>query len=116
MPADPELAAAVLVPALRDEVEVVVGRVDEIDPARVRGIRVEDAAVLVAVEDARSLSFAHAGRQRPVVVDRLVLLLPPERDALVEVELARARPDPLEAPAHSFPVSLQLPARPAPDR
>src|SRR5207302_10663927 len=46
----------IFVPALRDEVEPLVCRVEHVDAARVRRVRVEDSAGLVLVEDARSLA------------------------------------------------------------
>src|SRR3989442_8254482 len=47
----------VLVAALRREVEVVVRADQQIEPARIGGVRVEDVAVLVLVEDAEARGF-----------------------------------------------------------
>src|SRR5215469_14273067 len=56
--ANPELRipAGWLVPALRHEIEELVGAVHHVDPAGVGGVGVEHAALLVAGEDADPLA------------------------------------------------------------
>src|SRR5689334_14921593 len=62
MAAHPGLSLIALVATFRDEVEVVVGGVDEIDPTGVRRVRVEDPAVLPG-EDAQTLPVGNPWRQ-----------------------------------------------------
>src|SRR6185437_12288003 len=114
MAAHPGLPLIALVAAPGDEVELVVGGVDEVDPASVGRVGVEDAAVL-AGEDAETFPVGDPRRQRAVVVDVLALLLRFERDAVIEVEVRRARRDPVEVPSHSLPVRLELVQRRARD-
>src|SRR5262249_15617305 len=64
VPAHPERAGRVLVAAFRDEVEVVVRRLHDVDAARVRGVRVEDPTVVVLVEDAQPFALGVPRRDR----------------------------------------------------
>src|SRR5438034_1864677 len=116
VPAHPELASAVLVASLWDEVEVVVGRVQQVDPARVRRVRVEDVPALVPEEDAHPLALRPARAQAAVVVDRARLVFGRERHAVVEVEVVLRRRDPREAPTHPLLVREELGERRARDR
>src|SRR5262249_48246355 len=102
VPAYPELASAVLVPSLWGEVEVVVGRVEQVDPTRVRRVGVEDVSARVPEEDAHPLALRNVRAQAAVVVDLARLVLGREGDAVVEVEVVLRRRDPGKAPAHPF--------------
>src|SRR3954469_13880528 len=62
MATHPLLATLALVPSLRNEVEIVIGSVEEIDPTRVGRVRVEDGAVLLG-EDAHAFPVGDVRRQ-----------------------------------------------------
>ena len=95
--------ASLLVPPLRRQVDVVVRRVQQVDAARVGRVGVEDRAVGVLREDADALRSASAGRVAAVVVDRRVLLVESEPDAVVMVEVIgeRTRPSGSSSPSAS---------------
>src|SRR5436190_2433845 len=116
MAAHPERAATVFVAALRDEVEVVVGGVDEVDASRIGRVGVEHVAAVCLCEDAEAFTIRVPRSQRLVVEDGLVLPLRPERDVVVVVEVVLERRHPLEAPAHPLLVRRDLRQRRARDR
>src|SRR5207237_6653426 len=74
--ADPRLRKlqAILVATFRNNVEVVIGGVENIDPARPRRVRVKDAAVLVFVEDADAFAVGETGFRGSEVVQRCAAL------------------------------------------
>ena len=86
MAAYPSRARWVFVAPFRYEVEIVVGGVDEVDAAGVGGVRMKDAAVVAPQEDTQPLALRIARRKSVVVVDNLVGLPGPERNAVVVVE------------------------------
>src|SRR5216683_6168125 len=91
-----------LVAALRRDVEEDVGAEKHVAAARVAGICMEDAAVLVLVEHAAAGHFLALELLRFVVVVHLALrdFVRRERYVIVVVEIAPVRRHPLEAPAH----------------
>src|SRR5229473_1578646 len=93
-----------LVAALRRDVEEDVGAEKHVAAARVAGICMEDAAVLVLVEHAAAGHFLALELLRFVVVVHLALrdFVRRERYVIVVVEIAPVRRHPLEAPAHAF--------------
>src|SRR6185437_9098789 len=107
MAPQPEEPATVLVATLWNVIEIVIGGVDEIDPTCVGGVRVEDLPVVLS-KDAEPFPVGVVRRLRPVVEDLLLLELGREGGAVVEVEVAFARRDPMEVPAHSPAIRVEL--------
>src|SRR5262249_55055759 len=100
VPAHPGRTGPVLAAAFPDEVEVGVRRLRDVDGARVRGVRVEDATVVVLVVDAQPFALGVPRRNRSVVVDGFLSFVRRERHPVVDVERAPERRVPGEAPAH----------------
>src|SRR5260370_4551306 len=97
-----------LVAALRRDVEEDVGAEKHVAAARVAGIGMEDAAVLVLVEHAAAGHLLALEFLRCVVVIHLALRVLRERHMIVVVEIALIRPHPLESQAHAFLERLDL--------
>src|SRR5579863_2883142 len=95
---------AILIAAFGDEVEIVV-RVDNVfGPAGVGGISVEDAAVLVLIEDGDSWRFRTGEFDEIEVVLYFAFchFLRCEGSAEVVVEVCPERRDPGKSPAHAL--------------
>src|SRR5258708_19349971 len=94
---------SVLVAPLRREVEVVIGRIHHVHPARVTGISVEDRATVIPVEHADAGALASRLVETVVVVGLAPgLLLWRIAHLVVVVETAALRGNPLELPAHAL--------------
>src|SRR2546427_5497016 len=102
---------ALLVAALRHEVEVVVRAEQEVAAAGVGRVGVEDVAGRVLVEDARARGLRLA-RVLPLLVVVIGVALRDvflrERHAIVAVEVVPVGGDPLEAPTHPLPERSEL--------
>src|SRR5579864_6815327 len=110
MSAHPVLVAAALVAALGSEVNIVVSGVEQIDAPRIRGIRMEHAALLVFEEYTDSGVLRTAGILSLEIVEGLFLghLFRCERNVVVEIEIVFVGREPFEIPAHAFFVGCQL--------
>src|SRR5437868_4615852 len=99
-----------LVAAARRDVEKIVGAEEDVEPAPVGGVSVEDLSGIVLLEDAGARAFFAEERLRGVVVGDgpLCRLFLAEGDAVIEVEIAVVRGDPLELPSHALLEGLDL--------
>src|SRR5438034_2704282 len=108
---DPPRADALLVAALRHDVQVVVADVQHVQPSRVRRVGVVDPAVVAPREhaDARRLGPVPDGVGAVVVVGLARRqLFRSERHPVVEVEVGPLGRVPREYPAHALPVRGEL--------
>jgi hypothetical protein len=102
---DPVLAGRrVFVAAFGGEVEEVVGGVEEVNAAFVRGVCVEDMAAGIAVKGADAFAFADIEAVGGVVVDGGVVfvLFGREGDVEVVIEITAVGRIPVEFPAHAL--------------
>src|SRR5438093_13433745 len=95
---------AIFITAFWNKVEIVVGVDRALTSAGIGGIRVEDVAIIVLVEDADARSFrAGKFRDREVVFHfAFANLLGREGGLVIEVEVRVVGRDPTELPAHSL--------------
>src|SRR3984885_5650957 len=112
------IVVAGLVAALRDQVQVLVGGVHNVEAPRVRRIGMEDVPAVALAEDADALPIREAGAARTVVVfgGSAGPRVGPERDADVVIEVRAAGREPGECPAHPFGVRRELGLRGPGDR
>src|SRR5216684_3889302 len=117
--ADPLLCErqAILVPSLRDDVEVLIGGVEHVDSARKRRVRVEDVAVQVFVEHAGAFAVGETRLLRSEVIDVRAAcdFFRAERCPQVVVEIPVVGGEPREGPPHPLPERLDLRRRRARD-
>src|SRR5262245_47137492 len=110
--ADPFLGKLdiLLVAALVTKIEDVVGAVEQVDTAGVRGIGVKHGAVRILVEGAQALAVAYFHIDVLVVVidgtTSDVLRL--KRGLVIVVEVGPSRRDPFEGPPHPLLEALDL--------
>src|SRR5467141_3041072 len=101
---------SVLVPPLGNQVEIVVGSIEDVDSPRVARIGVEDGAAFVLAEHAYALAVGHADVGFRMVEERRSAFdfLRGERGLVVVIEIVPARGDPLEAPVHPLLERVEL--------
>src|SRR5262249_28621470 len=112
------VAQAGLVAPFRCEVEIVIGAVEHVEPARVTGIGVEDRARVIAIEHADAGTLAAPALADAVIVIGLALGLLLRRLAhlVALIGVVAERRYPFEGAAHALPESLELLERRARDR
>src|SRR5713101_6844493 len=95
---------AIFVATFRREVEEVVGAKQDVEPARISGISVEDVPASVLIEDACAGPLLARELDHIVVVGHLTFghFIFRERHVVVAVKVVREGRHPLEAPSHAF--------------